>query len=112
MQRCNCVYDLGEEPAAVIVKHANPCGVAISSDLAMAYQRAFECDERSAFGGVVAVNRAVDTATAERMVAAAQADVIIAPGYVDGVVESLARRRKSTRLIEAPRPVRCSAPPT
>ena len=51
------VYDLGDEPAAVIVKHANPCGVAISPDLATAYQRAFECDERSAFGGVVAVNR-------------------------------------------------------
>ena len=54
----------------------------------------------------------MDAATAERMVAAAQADVIIAPGYADGVVESLAARRKSTRLIEAPRPVRSAAPLT
>jgi phosphoribosylaminoimidazolecarboxamide formyltransferase / IMP cyclohydrolase len=100
------VYDLGDEPAAVIVKHANPCGVAVSHDLESAYQRAFECDERSAFGGVVAVNRPVDRATVERMVAAAMADVIVAPGYEEGVVESLAARRKSTRVIEAPRPVR------
>jgi phosphoribosylaminoimidazolecarboxamide formyltransferase / IMP cyclohydrolase len=99
-------FDLGDEPAAVIVKHANPCGVALSDDLATAYQRAFECDERSAFGGVVAVNRPVDQATAERMVAAAIADVIVAPGYEPGVVESLATRRKSTRVIEAPRPAR------
>jgi phosphoribosylaminoimidazolecarboxamide formyltransferase/IMP cyclohydrolase len=100
------VYDLGDEPAAVIVKHANPCGVAVSHDLETAYQRAFECDERSAFGGVVALNRPVDRATAERMVAAAIADVIVAPGYEDGVVESLAARRKVTRVIEAPRPAR------
>ena len=57
--------------------------------LADAYQRAFECDERSAFGGIVAVNRPIDDATVERMVAAAQADVVIAPGYEDGVVEAL-----------------------
>ncbi len=48
------VYDIGSEPAVVIVKHANPCGVGISGDLATAYQLALECDERSAFGGVVA----------------------------------------------------------
>jgi phosphoribosylaminoimidazolecarboxamide formyltransferase / IMP cyclohydrolase len=100
------VYDLGDEPAAVIVKHANPCGVALSHDLETAYQRAFECDERSAFGGVVAVNRPVDHATVERMVLAAMADVIVAPGYEDGVVESLAARRKATRVIQAPRPAR------
>jgi len=102
------VYDLGDDPAAVIVKHANPCGVAISDDLATAYQRAFECDERSAFGGVVAVNRPVDRQTVERMVAAAQADVIVAPAYEEGVVESLAARRKATRVIEAPPPIRSS----
>lgn len=98
------VYDLGDEPAAVIVKHANPCGVAVSHYLETAYQRAFECDERSAFGGVVALNRPVDHATVERMVAAAMADVIVAPGYEEGVVESLAARRKATRVIEAPQP--------
>ena len=62
-----CVHDLGDEPAAVIVKHANPCGVAVGGSLADAYQRAYECDSRSAFGGIVAVNRPVDAATVERI---------------------------------------------
>jgi phosphoribosylaminoimidazolecarboxamide formyltransferase/IMP cyclohydrolase len=98
------VYDIGTEPAVVIVKHANPCGVGISTALATAYQLALECDERSAFGGVVALNRPVDEPTAARMVAGPQADVIVAPGYAEGVVEMLAARRKSTRLIESRRP--------
>ncbi len=50
------VHDLGDRPACAIIKHANPCGVAVAASLADAYQRAFECDERSAFGGIVAVN--------------------------------------------------------
>ena len=54
------VHDLGAEPAVAIIKHANPCGVAVADDLATAYQRALECDERSAFGGIVALNRPVD----------------------------------------------------
>ena len=95
-------YDLGDRPAAVIVKHANPCGAAIADDLATAYARAFDCDPRSAFGGVVAVNAIIDEATAEAMVAAVQADVVIAPGYADGVIERLAARRANTRLLEAP----------
>ena len=66
-------------PAAAIIKHANPCGAAIAPTLADAYQHAFECDERSAFGGIVAVSQVVDQATVERMVAAAQADVVVAP---------------------------------
>ena len=95
-------HDLGDRPAAVIVKHANPCGAAVADDLAAAYSRAFECDPRSAFGGVVAVNTAIDGATADAMVAAAQADVVIAPGYAEGVIERLAARRANTRLLEAP----------
>ena len=95
-------HDLGGRPAAVIVKHANPCGAAVAEDLATAYSRAFDCDPRSAFGGVVATNAAIDGATAEAMVAAAQADVVIAPGYADGVIERLAARRANTRLLEAP----------
>ncbi len=95
-------HDLGDRPAAVIVKHANPCGAAVADDLATAYSRAFDCDPRSAFGGVVAVSTVIDEATAEAMVAAAQADVVIAPGFAEGVVERLAARRANTRLLEAP----------
>ena len=56
------VHDLGDQPAVAIIKHANPCGVAVANDLAAAYQRALECDERSAFGGIVALNRPIDAA--------------------------------------------------
>ena len=100
-------HDLGDltgQAACVIVKHANPCGAAVAGVLATAYQRAFEGDERSAFGGIVAVNRPIDGATVERMVAAAQADVVIAPGYEEGVVERLAAKRRNTRLLEAGAP--------
>ena len=91
-------------PAVAIIKHANPCGAAVADSLADAYQRAYECDERSAFGGIVALSHPVDEATVERMVAAAQADVVIAPGYAAGVIEALAKKRKNTRLLTAPRP--------
>jgi phosphoribosylaminoimidazolecarboxamide formyltransferase/IMP cyclohydrolase len=97
-------HDLSAHPTVAIIKHANPCGVAIAADLASAYQRAYECDERSAFGGIVAFNQPVDMATAERMIAAAQADVVIAPGYADGVIDALRGKRKNTRLLEAPAP--------
>jgi phosphoribosylaminoimidazolecarboxamide formyltransferase/IMP cyclohydrolase len=90
--------------AATIVKHANPCGVAVAATPAEAYQRAFECDERSAFGGIVAVSEVVDEATVERMVAAAQADLVIAPGYAPGAVEALAAKRKNTRILQAAPP--------
>jgi phosphoribosylaminoimidazolecarboxamide formyltransferase/IMP cyclohydrolase len=95
------VHDLGVRPACAIVKHANPCGVAVADSLADAYQWAFDCDPRSAFGGIVAVNRPIDDATVEAMVGAAQADVVIAPGYGPGVVERLQAKRKNTRILEA-----------
>ena len=95
------VHSLGDGPAAVIVKHANPCGAAVADSLVTAYSRAFDCDPRSAFGGVVATNVVIDTATAEAMAAAAQADVMIAAGYAEGVIERLAARRANTRLLEA-----------
>jgi phosphoribosylaminoimidazolecarboxamide formyltransferase/IMP cyclohydrolase len=100
------VHDLGSEPTVAIIKHANPCGVAISADLATAYQRALECDERSAFGGIVALNRPVDAATVERMVAGPQADLVIAPGYEPGTLDALITKRKNTRLLEAGPPER------
>jgi len=94
-------HDLGAGPAVAIIKHANPCGVALDTDVSVAYQRALECDERSAFGGIVALNRPVDAATAARMVAGPQADVIIAPGWEPGTVDALIAKRKNTRLLEA-----------
>ncbi len=97
-------HDLGDRPCVAIIKHANPCGVAVSDSLADAYAKAFACDERSAFGGIVALNRVVDLDTVESMVAAAQADVVIAPGYEAGVIEALQAKRKNTRLLEAPPP--------
>lgn len=100
------VHDLGDRPAVSIIKHANPCGVAIADDLATAYRRALECDERSAFGGIVALNRPIDDATAAEMVAGPQADVVIAPGYEGGSLEALIQKRKRTRLLEAPVPGR------
>jgi phosphoribosylaminoimidazolecarboxamide formyltransferase/IMP cyclohydrolase len=97
-------HDLGDQPAVAIIKHANPCGAAVADDLATAYQRALECDERSAFGGIVALNRPIDDATVERMVNGPQADVVIAPGYEPGTVDALIAKRKNTRLLEAPAP--------
>ena len=98
------VHAFVERPAVAIIKHANPCGAAVGSELADTYQRAYECDSRSAFGGIVALNRVMDVATVERLEAAAQADVIIAPGYEDGVIDRIRDKRKSTRILEAPRP--------
>ncbi len=99
------VHDLpGDQPACAIIKHANPCGVAVAGDLATAYQRALECDERSAFGGIVACNRPLDAATVELMVAGPQADVVIFPSYEDGTIDALIAKRKNTRILEAPAP--------
>jgi len=98
------VHDIGTRPAAAIIKHANPCGAAVADDLASAYRLAFECDERSAFGGIVAVNGPVDDATCDAIVAAAQADVIVAPGYGPGTLDRLRAKRKNTRLLEASPP--------
>jgi phosphoribosylaminoimidazolecarboxamide formyltransferase/IMP cyclohydrolase len=97
----NDLAAMRSQPAAAIIKHANPCGAAVAADLATAYRLAFECDERSAFGGIVAVSGPVDDATCDAIVAAAQADVIIAPGYMPGTLDRLRAKRKNTRLLEA-----------
>ena len=97
-------HDLGERPTVAIIKHANPCGVAVADDLATAYRLALECDERSAFGGIVALNQPVDDATAALMVAGPQADVVVAPGYEGGSLDALRKKRKNTRILEAPAP--------
>lgn len=100
------VHDLGPEAAAVIVKHANPCGVALAADMGTAYHRAFECDPMSAFGGIVALNQAVTAELAEEMVANPRADVVIAPAYAPDALTLFGARRKNMRVLEAPVPGR------
>jgi phosphoribosylaminoimidazolecarboxamide formyltransferase/IMP cyclohydrolase len=89
-------YDFSE-PAVAIIKHANPCGIAVGADVAQAHRRAHECDPTSAFGGVIAVNRPVSVAMAEQ-VAEIFTEVIVAPAYDDGAVEVL-RGKKNIRIL-------------
>jgi len=93
-----CVAEF-DEPAIVIVKHANPCGVAVAPTLAEAWDKALRCDPVSAFGGIVAANRPLDRATAER-ITAIFIEVVIAP---DATAEAKAvfAARKSLRLLLA-----------
>jgi phosphoribosylaminoimidazolecarboxamide formyltransferase/IMP cyclohydrolase len=89
-----------DQPAVAIIKHANPCGIAVAADVAEAHRRAHECDPTSAFGGVIAVNRPVSLAMAQQ-VAEIFTEVIVAPGYEDGAVEVL-QGRKNIRILECP----------
>ncbi len=85
------------EPACVIVKHANPCGVATGGDLLSAYQRALECDPVSAFGGIVAVNRRLDRKAAEAIVEVFT-EVVIAPEADDDAI-AVFESKKNLRLL-------------
>ncbi|MDX6297565.1 MAG: phosphoribosylaminoimidazolecarboxamide formyltransferase / cyclohydrolase [Nocardioidaceae bacterium] len=88
------------DPAVAIIKHANPCGIAIGADVAEAHRKAHACDPVSAFGGVIAVNRAVSVAMAEQ-VSEIFTEVIVAPAYEDGAVKVLTRK-KNIRVLECP----------
>ena len=90
------------EPACVIVKHANPCGVAVGSDLLDAYVKANACDPVSAFGGIIALNGHVDGVVAEA-IAPVFTEVVVAPSFDDAALEILARR-KNLRVLSAPAP--------
>ncbi|MGW7416472.1 bifunctional phosphoribosylaminoimidazolecarboxamide formyltransferase/IMP cyclohydrolase [Streptomyces sp. NPDC054863] len=92
------------EPCVAIIKHANPCGIAIGDDVADAHRKAHACDPLSAFGGVIAVNRPVSVAMAEQ-VAEIFTEVIVAPAYEEGAVEVLARK-KNIRVL------RCDGAPS
>jgi phosphoribosylaminoimidazolecarboxamide formyltransferase/IMP cyclohydrolase len=87
------------EPTVVIVKHANPCGVATAGNLEEAWDRALACDPESAFGGIVALNRTLDEATAAK-IAAIFTEVIIAPDATEGAKSVLAKK-KNLRLLTA-----------
>ncbi|MCC6944021.1 MAG: bifunctional phosphoribosylaminoimidazolecarboxamide formyltransferase/IMP cyclohydrolase [Thermomicrobiales bacterium] len=88
------------EPTVAIIKHANPCGVASSKELARAYATALDADPVSAFGGVVAANRTMDQATAE-LIASRFFEVVVAPGYDREALATLTQK-KNVRIIEAP----------
>jgi phosphoribosylaminoimidazolecarboxamide formyltransferase/IMP cyclohydrolase len=90
-------YDF-DEPAVAIIKHANPCGIAVGADVAEAHRRAHACDPVSAFGGVIATNVPVSVEMAEQ-VAEVFTEVVVAPAYDEGAVEVLAAK-KNIRLLE------------
>jgi phosphoribosylaminoimidazolecarboxamide formyltransferase/IMP cyclohydrolase len=87
-----------DEPCCVIVKHANPCGVALADNISDAYQRAFSTDPESAFGGIIAFNRKLDADTAQRIVEAQFVEVIIAPEVDDAAIDAVASK-ENVRLL-------------
>ncbi len=91
-----------DEPACVIVKHANPCGVAVTDDITDAYVKANACDPVSAFGGIVALNRAVPEALADAL-AAVFTEVIVAPSFDDDALAILTQK-KNLRVLTGPPP--------
>lgn len=92
-----CVKEF-DTPACVIVKHANPCGVALGADLLEAYERAFKTDPTSAFGGIIAFNQEVDLAVMECILDRQFVEVIIAPGYSDAAVLA-AEKKPNVRVL-------------
>ena len=94
---CVKVFD---EPACVIVKHANPCGVAEAADISAAYDLAFASDPTSAFGGIIAFNRPLDGTTLDQILERQFVEVVIAPEVDEAAVE-VARRKKNVRLLSS-----------
>ncbi|MER7890434.1 bifunctional phosphoribosylaminoimidazolecarboxamide formyltransferase/IMP cyclohydrolase [Micromonospora sp. NPDC094482] len=92
--------DFADQPAVAIIKHANPCGIAVGADVAEAHRKAHACDPVSAYGGVIAVNRPVSAELA-RQVAEIFTEVVVAPEFEAGAVEIL-QAKKNLRLLRAP----------
>lgn len=97
-----CVRQFSE-PACVIVKHANPCGVAVDASIVEAYDRAFSTDRTSAFGGIIAFNRSVDEATARTIIDRQFVEVIVAPDFEDGAISVLSEK-KNVRVLRTGEP--------
>ena len=93
-----CLLKEFDEPTAIIVKHANPCGAASGSNIKEAYDRAYEADPVSAYGGIVAANREIDAATAEEM-SKVFYEIIVAPAFTAEALEIL-EKKKNIRLLE------------
>lgn len=91
-----------DDPCVAVIKHSNPCGIAVGADIAEAHRKAHACDSLSAFGGVIATNRPVSVEMAEQ-VAGIFTEVIVAPDYEDGAVEILSRK-KNIRILQCPAP--------
>ena len=87
------------EPACVIVKHANPCGIALGSNIKEAYEKAFASDKTSAFGGIIAFNRSLDQSTTDKIVENQFVEVIIAPG-VDHQAREILSKKENIRLLD------------
>jgi phosphoribosylaminoimidazolecarboxamide formyltransferase/IMP cyclohydrolase len=94
-------YDF-DEPCVAIIKHANPCGIAIGADIAKAHRKAHACDPASAYGGVIATNRPVTSALVAQL-EGVFTEVIVAPGFADDAVEALTRKRNLRLLVAEPR---------
>ncbi|HEY4605756.1 MAG TPA: bifunctional phosphoribosylaminoimidazolecarboxamide formyltransferase/IMP cyclohydrolase [Blastococcus sp.] len=90
------------DPCVAIIKHANPCGIAVGTDIASAHRKAHACDPISAFGGVIAANREIDLTTAEQ-VAEVFTEVVVAPSFTDDAVAVLTGK-KNIRLLRLPYP--------
>jgi phosphoribosylaminoimidazolecarboxamide formyltransferase / IMP cyclohydrolase len=88
------------DPCVAIIKHANPCGIAVGTDIASAHRKAHACDPLSAFGGVIAANRAVDLTMAEQ-IAEVFTEVVVAPSFTDDAIGVLSAK-KNIRLLRNP----------
>src|SRR4029079_3394126 len=98
-----CVAEFSQAPACVIVKHANPCGVAEGASLVEAYRKALACDPTSAFGGIVALNGTLD-AEAARAITDIFTEVIIAPDATDEAVAIVGAKKNLRLLLAGGRP--------
>ena len=96
-------HDQGDVPTVAIVKHANPCGIAVGLEVADAHAKAHACDPVSAFGGVIAANRPITLAAAEQ-IAPVFTEVVVAPGYDDDALALLATKRNIRLLVVATPP--------
>ncbi len=88
-----------EQPACVIVKHANPCGVAVAEDIGRAYERAYQTDPTSAFGGIIAFNREIDRGTAQAIVGRQFVELLLAPSVAEDALE-VTRAKTNVRVLK------------
>ena len=94
-------YDHGDQPTCAVIKHANPCGIAVGEDIAQAHRKAHDCDPVSAFGGIIAVNRPVTAAMAET-VKDIFTEVVVAPSFEAEALEILTAKKNMRLLTCAP----------